>query len=143
MDFWQIVMAAATQGGGAPVPEVLGNELFAQPDFDASTNLTLNGWAVAGGEANSQEGLGYLTATALETLDTGNYRWVAEVAAGSNVNALPVLYVAGDNTVAIPASVGVHTGILTVSSVTLQTIRIRDTAEVSFILTAFSLKKIQ
>jgi hypothetical protein len=122
--------------------EVLGDELHQQPTFDASTNMTLNGWSIAGGQANSNGGTGFLSCTATATLDTGDYRYSLDVASVGG-QCQPQLLIAATNAgLAVIAGAGVVTGRFTVSSVTDQIIRIRETDEVGIVLNGLSVKKV-
>jgi hypothetical protein len=94
MDFRQILMVAATQGGGVYTP-TLGPELWPQPTFDASTGLTLTRCSVTGGQlVFSNTGapatcIGAVSAGTLAQGDVIQYSFdiVGVAAAGDGVSA--------------------------------------------------------
>lgn len=139
MDFQQILMAAATQGGGG-ASSPYGPECWPQPDFDASTGLTLNGWTVSGGAAHSNSSATTMSATSLETLATGDYRLIVE---GTNPDlgicrlraAGQLLSNLGTATIAIDQTA-------TLASISNQILSFQDVDGVEITITRFSLRRI-
>jgi len=131
--------AAATSGGYGP-------ELWVQPLFDASTGLTLGSWTVSGGEADNNVDITFMSATALATLDTGDYLIAGEFVdpasggPGSLAGTLNV-QIAGVSS-NIPAALGTFSTTLTVGSIGSQIIRVREIQGDPIGLTSFSVKKV-
>lgn len=123
-------------------PLSLGNELWAQPNFDASTSLTLNGWSISGGLGTTPLGSGALTATSLETLTAGSYQVRIDTvdAAAFRITIAGTPF-GGDN---MFTGMGSQTKTLTVASVTDQLIKLQDTyGDGGYRVTALSVKKVQ
>jgi hypothetical protein len=140
------------ESGGMPLnitnynPEPYGPELWAQPAFDASTGLTLGNWTVADGIADNNFDPSFMSATALDTLDTGDYLIEGEFVdppsggPGSLFGVLNV-QIAGVSK-NIPAALGPFSTTLTVGSIGSQVIRMRESQGDPIGLTSFSVKKI-
>jgi hypothetical protein len=142
MDFRDILMIAATQGGGAAAAATLGNELWVQPAFDASTGITLNGWTVSGGEAIGPANTNLMSATALETITAGTYQFTTNTTANPNGNQLQI-FIGGAAVAATNGSIGSETKTVIVATVTDQLIRMRDGAgEGGFRVTSLSVKRL-
>ncbi len=144
MRFADILMAAATQGGGGAAGPSYGPELWPQPDFNASTGLTLNGWTFATGSITSPASAAFCTATALATLVAGTYHislTIADdpIASNTRVKVGGTLSASLGN-FDIP---GTYTVDLVVASVSDQIIGIRDAnGDGDVQVTALSVKQI-
>jgi hypothetical protein len=119
----------------------LGPELWPQPEFDADTGLTLNGWTVSSSLAQSNAQPGFLTATALDTLVPGTYRVAHTVITngGGDLN----LQIGGTT---VNLNAGVATGSFSedvvIGTIINQVIRMRDFDSASIILDSFSIKQV-
>lgn len=147
MDFRQILMVAATQGGGA-VPIVLGNELVQNGNFTSSTGWTLVNNSDVGGSVQITGGQLVFTnanlfsdahTTALETLTAGSYRVTFTIVSrdGGNVRA-----VIGGSTGTLRTAVGTYTEDI-VTTATNQILMIQGgSVEVIATIDDFSVKRI-
>lgn len=126
----------ATFGGGEPV------SLWPQPEFDSGDGITPNGWTIAGGEANSNAQLGYLTAPAVEELVPGTYRAYGNISNNPSEGRLSII-VAGTGTTFMPAAAPTSfERDIVVAVVADQLIRIRDPDEAGIILPNFDVIRI-
>lgn len=125
----------ATFGGGEPV------SLWPQPEFDSAVGLTLNGWTVAGGEANSNSQTGFLTATAVEEITPGTYRVFGDETGNIVGDGQLVISVAGTSAPS-PIGAGPFDSEFEIVSVLNQLIRLRDADEAGITLASFNVTRV-
>jgi hypothetical protein len=101
------------------------SELWVQPDFDASTGITLNGWVISGGEARAPANSFAMVATALEALTPGQYQVVINKSANPDGTTFRVL-LAGTAAANTNSALGEQTLTITVTTVSNQLITVRD-----------------
>jgi hypothetical protein len=134
----------------AALPVVLGNELWVQPAFNASTGVTLVNNSDVGGTLqitggqlvwSSANNASDAHATALETLTAGTYRVVFTIVSRSGGNITPII---GGTSGTPRAAVGTFTEdiVITASNQVLMLRGILNAAEWDAVVDDFSVKRI-
>lgn len=113
-------------------------ELWPQPTFDGTDGLTLNGWIIAGGAADSNAQDGIMVGTPTSPLEPGDYDY--EFTGISGNDQLLLFVGTAGNLVSISDN-GTVTGTISVADASDQYIGLKDQNAAGVIIEGFSLQR--